>query len=148
MYDFLNYCVRDYMTEHPQTVRTDARLRELQEIFEQHDFNGVPVVDDENRLMGVVTKLDLLKAFSFNIEAMVPQYEAIMERTVATIMAREPITVSPDLPLTRTLQRIVEMRTKSFPVVEDHQRLAGIIAREDILRALRDATRAESPNSD
>ncbi len=145
MYDFLDYHVRDYMTEHPHTVRTETRLRELHTLFEQHDFNGVPVVDDENRLLGVATKLDLLKAFVFNVEAMIPQYEAIMERTVGSIMAREPVTVSPDMPLTRTLQRIVEMRIKSFPVVEEHQRLVGVIAREDVLRALRDATGGGEP---
>jgi CBS domain-containing protein len=44
------------------------------------------------------------------------------------------------MPLTRVLQRVVDMRTKSFPVVDEAGRINGVIAREDLLRALRDAT--------
>ncbi|MBK1734336.1 histidine kinase [Halorhodospira abdelmalekii] len=145
MYDFIGYHVRDYMTPQPYTVSPETRLRELQALFDQHDFNGVPVVDAQQRLLGVATKLDLLKAFTFTPQSMLPQYEAIMAHEVAQIMTREPITVSPDLPLTRVLQRMVDMRTKSFPVVDEEGRIRGMIAREDLLRALRDATASAAP---
>ncbi|MBK1726916.1 HPP family protein [Halorhodospira neutriphila] len=140
MYDFLSYCVRDYMTAHPQTVGPETRLHELQALFDRHDFNGVPVIGADWRLLGVATKLDLLKAFTFTTQAMVPQYEAIMEGRVEEIMTREPVTVSPELPLTRVLQRMVDLRTKGFPVIDEQQRIVGVIAREDLLRALHDAT--------
>lgn len=140
MYDFIYYCVRDYMTAEPCTVGVDTRIRELQDLFDNHDFNGVPVVDKNSYLLGVATKLDLLKSFTFNSQSIVPHYEEIMEHRVEDIMTREPITVTPDLPLTRVLQRVVDMRTKSFPVVDEQGRIAGVIAREDLLRALRDAT--------
>lgn len=140
MYDFLRYCVRDYMTAHPQTVGPETRLHELQALFDRHDFNGVPVIGADWRLLGVATKLDLLKAFTFTTQAMVPQYEAIMEGRVEEIMTREPVTVTPDLPLTRVLQRMVDLRTKGFPVIDEQQRIVGVIAREDLLRALHDAT--------
>ncbi len=140
MYDFLSYYVRDYMTPQPRTVGRDTALRELQGLFDAHDFNGVPVVDDDGRLVGLATKLDLLKAFTLTPDAMVPHYATIMERPVHELMTREPITVTPDLPLTRVLQRMVDMRTKGFPVVDDGHRVVGVIAREDLLGALRDAT--------
>ena len=54
-------------------------------------------------------------------------------------MTRDPTSVSPKLPLSRLLQKLVEMRTKSLPVVENN-RLVGIISREDVLKALRRAT--------
>lgn len=140
MYNFISYCVRDYMTAEPHTVGAETRIRELQELFDQHDFNGVPVVDEHGYLLGVATKLDLLKAFTFNCSSIVPHYEEIMSHRVDEIMTREPITVTPDMPLTRVLQRVVDMRTKSFPVVDEAGRINGVIAREDLLRALRDAT--------
>ncbi|MBK5944327.1 MAG: CBS domain-containing protein [Halorhodospira halophila] len=140
MYDFLSYRVSDYMTTAPKTVGHETPLRELQRLFDAHDFNGVPVVDEQQRLLGLATKLDLLKAFTFTPDAMVPRYDAIMERPVHEVMTREPITVPPDLPLTRVLQRMVDMRTKGFPVVDDEGRVVGVIAREDLLGALRDAT--------
>ncbi|RLK48584.1 CBS domain-containing protein [Alkalispirillum mobile] len=141
MYEFVNYQVKDYMTRSPCTISPDTELRELEALFSRHDFNGVPVVDQDNTLLGVATKFDLLKAFTFQPTAMIPPYEAIMSRKVADYMTREPVTTYPDRPLTRVLQRMVEMRTKSFPVVENDQ-VVGVIAREDILRALEDATRA------
>ena len=140
MYDFLSYCVRDYMTAHPQTVGPETRLHELQALFDRHDFNGVPVIGADWRLLGVATKLDLLKACSLTTQAMVPQYEASMEGRAEEIMTREPVTVSPELPLTRVLQRMVDLRTKGFPVIDEQQRIVGVIAREDLLRALHDAT--------
>ncbi len=140
MYDFLSYYVRDYMTAGPQTVTPETPLHELQGLFDRHDFNGVPVVDSDGRIVGLATKLDLLKAFTFTPDAMVPHYDTIMGRPVQELMTREPITVTPDLPLTRVLQRMVDMRTKGFPVVDDEHRVVGVIAREDLLGALRDAT--------
>ncbi|ABI57416.1 HPP family protein [Alkalilimnicola ehrlichii MLHE-1] len=141
MYEFVNYQVKDYMTPAPRTISPDTALRELEALFARHDFNGVPVTDEQQTLLGVATKFDLLKAFTFQPTAMIPPYEAIMARKVADYMTREPVTTQPDMPLTRVLQRMVEMRTKSFPVVDDG-RVVGVIAREDILRALEDATRA------
>jgi CBS domain-containing protein len=151
MYDFLRYRVRDAMTRKPVTVDGSTSLRTLERIFSERDFNGVPVVDADDRLLGVATKIDILRAFTFSQDAIVPPYESIMERTVGEVMTREPVTVDPELPLTRVLQRMVELGNKSFPVV-DGDRVVGMIAREDLLAALRRATggpapaRADSPD--
>ena len=56
---------------------------------------------------------------------------------VKEVMTRNVITFTPDTPLTRVLQTLVDFRVKSFPVL-DGGRLAGIIAREDLVRALHD----------
>lgn len=138
MYEFLKYQVRDAMTAEPIVISAKAKLREAEELFETHDFNGVPVVDDQWRLLGILTKFDVLKAFSLDTQALVPRYEDIMEQPVETVMTRDPVSVRPDLPLSRLLQKLVDTRTKSLPVVEN-DRLAGIIAREDVLKALRRA---------
>ncbi|HAO32960.1 MAG TPA: CBS domain-containing protein [Candidatus Competibacter sp.] len=138
MYEFLKYQVRDAMTAEPIVISAKAKLREAEELFETHDFNGVPVVDDQWRLLGILTKFDVLKAFSLDTQALVPRYEDIMEQPVETVMTRDPVSVRPDLPLSRLLQKLVDTRTKSLPVVENG-RLAGIIAREDVLKALRRA---------
>lgn len=139
MYEFLQYQVRDAMTPDPIAISPKAKLREVEELFETHDFNGVPVVEDGRRLLGILTKFDLLKAFSFDSHALVPHYDEIMEQAAETVMTRDPVTVSPQLPLSRLLQKLVELRAKSLPVVEDG-RLVGIIAREDVLKTLRRAT--------
>ncbi|MBK8534230.1 MAG: CBS domain-containing protein [Candidatus Competibacteraceae bacterium] len=139
MYEFLKYQVRHAMTADPIAIGPNAKLREVQELFETRDFNGVPVVDAQRRLLGILTKFDLLKAFSFDSQMMAPHYDEIMERTAESVMTRNPVSVDPRLPLSRLLQKLVEMRTKSLPVVEEGL-LVGIIAREDVLKALRHAT--------
>ncbi len=141
MYAFLKYTVQDAMTPAPITAMPDTPLRELEKIFETHDFNGVPVLDNEGRLVGIVTKYDLLKAFIFTPDAPIPRYGLIMERPAGSVMTIEPLTVKPDLPLSRLLQMLVTMQTKSFPVVEEG-RLVGIVSREDVLQALHRATEA------
>jgi CBS domain-containing protein len=138
MYRFLEFRVSDYMTRAVLTVSSGTPVHELERRFAQHDFNGFPVVDD-GVLVGVVTKFDVLKAFVFTPQSVVPRYEELSQRPAAEIMSREVLTFPPEAPLTRVLQTLVDWRVKSFPVV-DGDRLVGIIAREDVVRALRDAS--------
>jgi CBS domain-containing protein len=144
MYEFLVYHVRDVMTENPLTVKPEISLQEMEAIFQEHDFNGIPVVDKEGTLLGLVTKLDLLKAFVFEKEEIIPSYEQIVARRASDVMTKEPEVVDPQTPLTRVLQRMIETRNKSFPIIENGT-LIGIIAREDVLKALHLAASGKTP---
>ncbi len=141
MYTFLSLVVRDVMTRSIVTVSPDLTLAELEEIFAGHEFNGCPVIE-EGRLAGFVTKLDFLKAFSFGTSTVVPPYAQIMQRKVSEVMTPTVITVPEDRPLTRVLQMMVDLRTKGFPVVDAAGAVVGMIAREDISRALRNSATA------
>jgi CBS domain-containing protein len=143
MYEFVSYRVADVMTREPQTIGPAAALAEAEAIFAAHDFNALPVVDGD-RLIGVLTKFDFLRAFVFTPEAVIPPYDDIMRQPVARFMTHKPVTVDPEMPLTRVLQQMIDTRCKSFPVVEG-ARLVGIVAREDLLRALRAAVAGECP---
>lgn len=144
MFEFLQYRVADAMTADPITVTPTTRLKDIEDLFENHDFNGVPVVDSAQHLLGMVTKFDLLKAFTLTSRVIAPHYDDIMEQCAEIVMTREPLSVAPDLPLSRLLQKLVELRTKSFPVVEG-ERLVGVVSREDVLKALRRATTHSTP---
>ncbi len=139
MYEFLRCKVKDAMTVSPITATPDTPLGTLEQLFEAHDFNGIPVLDRQGRLVGLVTKFDLLKAFILTTDSPAPRYTDIINLPASSVMTTNPETVSPDLPLSRLLQQLVEMRTKSFPVVEN-DRLVGIISREDVLKALHRTT--------
>jgi CBS-domain-containing membrane protein len=128
------------MTRTVTTVTREMTVRELSDMFGRDDFNTYPV-QEEAETVGIVTKFDLLKCFAFTLNQMVPRYADLMNRTVADVMTHEFIYVRPDTKLTRVLQLMVEHRIRSVPVIDDGHRLAGIIAREDILRALADAAR-------
>lgn len=144
MYEFIYYRVAHAMTPDPLTIAPTATLADAERLFEQHDFNGLPVTAGDARLLGFLTKLDLLRAFIFTSQAVMPHYDEIMQRPVAGLMTRAPRSVAPDTPLTRVLEVLVDKHFKSFPVV-DGDRLVGIIAREDVLRALRRAAAGERP---
>jgi CBS domain-containing protein len=140
MYEFIYYRVRDAMTSNPITADKNVSLSQIEVIFENHDFNAVPIIDEGNRLIGVITKLDFLKAFIFTKDSKVPDYESLMNRAISLVMNKKPHVVSLDTPLTRVLQSMVETGYKSFPVVENDL-LVGIISREDIIRALKRGSR-------
>jgi CBS domain-containing protein len=140
MYRFLQCTVSQYMTRRVERVTRQITLRELEQLFAKHDFNAFPVVEEE-RLLGLVTKLDFLKAFVFTTSQMVPRYEDLMRRQVADVMTEAVVHVEPSSPLTRVLQLMVELKARSFPVLESGGRLEGMISREDIMRALAETTR-------
>jgi CBS domain-containing protein len=144
MYEFLEYRVRDVMTTRPVTIGPGASLAEAERLLEERDFNALPVVDAQGQVVGILTKLDVLKAFALRPEAIVPPYERVMGSSVREHMTREVVSVEPDTPLTRVLERMGETRYTSLPVI-DAGRLVGVIAREDILVALRRAIAGERP---
>jgi len=124
-----------YMTRDVTTVTRELTVRELGAMFDRDDFNTYPVEED-GQIAGIVTKFDMLKCFAFTPSQMVPRYADLMGRTVADLMISDFIYIRPDTKLTRVLQLMVEHRIRSIPVLDGDSRLTGIIAREDILRAL------------
>ena len=140
MYEFLNYCVCDAMTKDPVTLGPEATLAEAESIFEKRGFNALPVVGSEGEMLGLITQLDLLKAFRFTPDSVFPPYTELMQTPVEEVMtpAAAVVTVTPRTPLTRVLERMVIFRNKSFPVQEDGC-VVGMVAREDLLEALRRA---------
>jgi CBS domain-containing protein len=135
LYKFLEAIVAGYMTRAVRTVTRELTLRDLSEMFERDDFNAYPVVEDA-QVVGLVTKFDLLKGFVLTPSQMMPPYDHLMKRTVGDIMTSEFIYVRSDTKLTRVLQLMVDHRIRSVPVIDNDHRLAGIIARRDVLRAL------------
>jgi len=123
------------MTRTVTAVSRDLTIREANDLFERDDFNGYPVQED-GQVVGIVTKFDLLKCFAFTPNQILPRYSELMKRTVGDVMTSDFIYVRPETRLTRVLQLMVEHRLRSIPVIDGDQRLAGIIAREDILKAL------------
>lgn len=143
MYEFLDYRAEDVMSR-ATVVRPETTLAEAEAILEKNGFNSLPVVDAAERLLGVVTSLDLLRAFAFPEDTILPRFSDVMARPVSSVMSRDAQTVCPRTPLTRVLQKLVDSRNKSFPVL-DGDRVVGIVAREDVMLALRRAEEGWKP---
>ena len=123
-----------------QTVTRRVTLRDLEALFEKHDFNAFPVVE-AGKMLGIVTKFDFLQAFAFTTSQIVPHFDELMRRTVADVMTEAVVHVEPAAPLTRVLQLMVGLKSRSFPVMGSDGQLVGMISREDVMRALKETTR-------
>jgi CBS domain-containing protein len=135
MYKFLESVVADYMTCPVKTVTRSLTVRKLGELFGLDDFNTYPVEENEH-VLGLVSKFDFLNCFTFRPGRMLPHYDDLMNQTVADIMTPEFIYVSETTKMTRVLQLMVDHRIKSIPVIGTDAKLTGIISREDVMRAL------------
>lgn len=140
IYRFLECTAGQYMTSDVKTVTGQVTLAELEGLFEKYDFNAFPVVD-EGRITGIVTKFDFLRTFAFTTAEMVPHYDELMRRRIGDAMTEAVVHVEADAPLTRVLHLMVTLKARSLPVVSAPDRLIGIISREDVMRALKWATR-------
>jgi len=142
VYEFLDYRVEDVMSRPVMLVAGDE-IGKAQALLEEQGFNALPVVDDERRVIGWVTSLDVLRAFDFPEQTILPRFEEVMREPVERVMSRDVTTVRPRTPLTRVIAKLVDTRSKSFPVLDDEDRLLGVVAREDVMRALQKATGGE-----
>ncbi|UPJ48132.1 CBS domain-containing protein [Bradyrhizobium sp. 200] len=135
MDSFIDQVVADHMTGKVTTVVRGLTLRELGDLFEREDFNTYPV-EENGQVVGLVSKFDYVACFVFTPARIMPRYDDLMKRTVNDIMTSDFIYVGTDTGLTRVLQLMVDHRIRSMPVIDGDQRLAGIISREDVMRAL------------
>ena len=130
--------VREVMTVRPLTVTPELSLGELKALFEEHDHYVFPVVEGD-RLIGIVSKLDLLRPFRSARLNWRPDFKAGMADRVIDVMTRGTVTVSPDAPISDAIDLMVDYRLHCLPVAERHDReirLVGIVSRSDILRWL------------
>lgn len=135
MYDFLEETVGNNMTAAVRSVTPETTVGELYRLFAADNFDAYPVVRDD-RLVGIVSKLDALKPFAFAQDQLLPHYKDGMEATVDEIMSSEVVAVDSGTRLQRVLELMIKHRLKSLPVVDQWQSLVGIIAREDVMRAM------------
>ena len=127
--------VKEIMTTEVVTVAPETDLRTLKEMFERYDFNSFPVMD-KGKMVGIVSKLDLLRAFSPGLNISMSRALKLYSRDTADIMHTATIFVSPDEDLSKVADYMVEFKLRSVPVLEKGV-LKGMVSRQDIIRCLR-----------
>lgn len=110
--------VRDVMTTNVITVRENQTRQQAARLLSQHRISGLPVVNDDNTVTGVVTEYDVISRGG---------------ETVGDIMTRSVITVTPDADLEEVRRVLVLERIKRL-IVLDQGKLAGIVSRADLVR--------------
>ena len=129
--------VQDVMTRHPTVVHGEDDAEALLRLFEEHDFNAVPVVDPENSLLGVVTKLSLLRLLRVGSAATIAETVNPVTLRVRDVMDTRRMSVEPTDGLDVAVRQITRHRVRSVPVVDragGRRRLVGMVSRGDLLR--------------
>ncbi|MGI8633389.1 MAG: CBS domain-containing protein [Solirubrobacterales bacterium] len=147
--------VEEIMDSEPVSVRPDDDVRTVVELLRTHELHGVPVVDGERRVVGIVTESDLVIAEQ-DAELRLPHWLPIMggvvfiERfkgfesrlrkalasDVEHLMTADPIVCRTTDPVRLAARLISEHHHNRLPVVDDEGRLAGVVTRVDVVAAL------------
>lgn len=155
--------VRDVMTREVVSVHADTSLGEIVRLLLERDFRALPVVDSDARLRGIISNGDLVErgGLSARLELLRVLDSPALEReliaagargrTAADVMTIDVVRVAADEPLQRAAHVMAERRIKRLPVVDDAERLVGMLSRVDVLRTMGEVFRApasaEGPTS-
>jgi CBS domain-containing protein len=118
----------DLMSQQVVVARENTNAEQISARLLAGEFNGMPVVDDNGAVVGIVTAIDILKAIQGG-----KKLNAMLARD---IMTPNPSTIKRDTPLEEIIRILVEKEIVLVPVVEDDNtnKLIGVVARLDILR--------------
>jgi len=139
--------VRDWMTAEPVRLREDAAALEALDRMVDNGVRHLPVVDRRDRVIGIVSIDDLRAALPFEVNLARPPGPS--ERTnagdggVADVMTWAPRTIRGDARLEQAARELAAHRIGCLPVVDEDERLVGILSETDALRALDALLRGE-----
>jgi CBS domain-containing protein len=137
----LKSMVKDAMTTEVVAVKVGASFEEMAARLRQSGVSAFPVIDDDGKVIGVVSEADLLarKVLSAGHAAtgtgMLPRREQEKARglTAGDLMSHPAVTVSPEDPVEVAARLMYTLQVKRLPVTDPSGRLAGIISRTDVL---------------
>lgn len=121
--------VKDHMSTDLVTISEDMDILRAAHKLIRNNISGAPVVDEEGRLVGLLTERDFMRV------AMQAEYHAMPGGPVRDFMTANPETVTPDESILEVAQRFVHGQFHRYPVVADGS-LVGIVSRRDVMRAL------------
>ncbi|MBW2193462.1 MAG: CBS domain-containing protein, partial [Deltaproteobacteria bacterium] len=126
------------MSKNVVTIHKDAGIREAMDKMARHRFRHLPVVEPDNRLIGIVTDRDIRSALPSgrlpdDVEG--DNQESLSGIKIKDIMTPDPVTASLSYTIQDALLLIQEKRVGALPVVDEQNFLKGIITVRDLLRA-------------
>jgi CBS domain-containing protein len=139
--------VQDLMTRSVLTVRPDTPLKDAAALLSEHRISGLPVVDRERRVLGVLSEGDILfkesggpegkRGFLDRLLAVPPAglELKIAARTAGEAMSAPALTIGPRRPVTEAATTMIEEGVNRLPVIDEEERLIGIVTRADLVRA-------------
>ena len=138
--------VRDVMTRNVIKVREDADINEVATLLSENRISGLPVVDGQGRVIGMITEADVLAmagmkkghVFKDVIRHLLGEPLPGPKRSnhLRDVMTSPAITTGPEADIREIALTLDKKRIKRLPVVDEQGRLIGVISRADIVRAI------------
>lgn len=143
---------RDIMTTEVITVSPETLVSDLAQTLAGKKIGGVPVMDADGVLVGIVTQSDLVERvqelklppainiLDFHVYLQIPSHlfrkvEKMLGATVADVMTPKPVTVPPEMPLPQVAALMAQQKVHTLPVL-DQGKIVGIIGKMDLVRAV------------
>lgn len=105
----------------PVTIKRDNSVGDALQLMQENKIGGIPVVDDEGMLIGIVTNRDL-------------RFQSDMERKIDDVMTKQNIVTTHETDLKRAAEVLLENKIEKLPVVDDNGKLVGLITYRDITK--------------
>ena len=119
--------IRDVMQKSPVTVRPDTPIQDVVQLLVEHKISGLPVVTEDNTIVGALGDWDLLRVF----------YESDI-RTASSVMTPDPTVIAVDAPLVEIFDYLMTNKFRRVLIHEDGK-LVGLVSRADLMPPLLDA---------
>jgi len=151
--------VQNFMTANPVTAKPLDSVETVLKLLEEQHISGLPVVNDNNEVVGVVSETDLLfkerpirmplyltflgsVIYLESLDKFEQQLKKSLGMLVQDVMTPEPINISVDAPISEAASLMLDKQVNRLPVVDQDNKLIGILTRSDLMRVLRlDAAR-------
>jgi CBS domain-containing protein len=141
----MQFYVKDIMSTELVTVGENETIRELVKVFTDGNVLGVPVIDDDGYVVGVVSSTDVLKKesshnfyyapFMQNSESILFEDAKFFDEKVSSIMTKELFTILPDETVAKMAKEMYEKKIHRL-LVTDYEKLIGIVSTFDALKLL------------
>lgn len=116
----------DVMSVNIVAAKDNATAIEIATRLVLGTFNGLPIIDDKGKVIGIVTTVDLLRA--------IEEGKNLDNMSARDLMTRSPAVIQQDTTTSEMIDIMYRKRIDMLPVVEDDGRLIGVVSRQDILR--------------
>lgn len=134
--------VKDYMAKKLITVSPTSDVFKAIKILLKNNISGAPVVNENGRLVGLLSEIDCLRVLSKGKDGSVPK------TSVADFMSRKVYSISPDADIYQAVDVVLQQAYRRIPVVDKIGKLVGQISRRDLLRAIQENIRAQKFTGD
>lgn len=138
--------VKDVMTPSPKHIHPSASVSDVIRLLLSSDFNGVPVIDDNDNPIGIITQSDLIARAEMPVRVgLLKEFEhdkvnsllgSLKQKTAQEIMTQPVITIQEDKQLTEAVNIMLKKGLKRLPVTDTQGKLVGMVARVDVFRTI------------